>query len=259
MNRMEVESLLRRSSTINYNHRAIQFLRENPPPAMVALDFCRVFKNNVHAKGMMENWLDNIVGELSTIVEHVHELIESNHFIVPHALENFSCMLEMCPDSAFLFFDDFLFSLVHSLPKHKSTHLFLKSLQKQRDLTELFAIGPPELRLEEKQETKQSYLTTKLNVTYLDDYESDCEPSEDEEDIFSPFEQELLSVYMTNPTVFERKNKKTQERSELKKKTGLSDEQLEGWYSMLKRGKRRLPILKIEQNVIPRTKWRKEK
>jgi len=56
-------------------------------------------------------------------------------------------------------------------------------------------------------------------------------------------QQQLLQAYTNDPSVFQRSAKKTSPRNDLKSKTGLSDEQIEGWAIMLSRDPRKDKIL----------------
>ena len=45
-------------------------------------------------------------------------------------------------------------------------------------------------------------------------------------------EPELIKYYYKNKNVFMKSDRKTKERSEIKERFGVSDEQLEGWFKM---------------------------
>ncbi|KAJ2579385.1 hypothetical protein EV177_010772, partial [Coemansia sp. RSA 1804] len=59
-------------------------------------------------------------------------------------------------------------------------------------------------------------------------------------DPIRPWEDALVHQYLSNPKVLERNklSRKLPERQALKTKTGLSDEQLEGWFIMFQRNPR---------------------
>lgn len=49
------------------------------------------------------------------------------------------------------------------------------------------------------------------------------------------FEPDLVAISQSNPELLERPQRKSKERTNLREKTGLTDEQLEGWYKMFLR------------------------
>lgn len=49
------------------------------------------------------------------------------------------------------------------------------------------------------------------------------------------YKELLLGLVESNPESFEKTNRKTPSRADLRRKTGLSDEQIEGWFLMLQR------------------------
>ncbi|ODQ49657.1 hypothetical protein SAICODRAFT_194919 [Saitoella complicata NRRL Y-17804] len=77
----------------------------------------------------------------------------------------------------------------------------------------------------------------------------------------------LFLEYGTNPSLFERDNatRKSKARAELRGRTGLSDEQIEGWKSMLERDPRRRKALegryefRGNQATLPSTSYRQPK
>ncbi|KAJ2505059.1 hypothetical protein GGI11_007140 [Coemansia sp. RSA 2049] len=64
-------------------------------------------------------------------------------------------------------------------------------------------------------------------------------------DPIRPWEDALVHQYLSNPKVLERNklSRKLPERQALKTKTGLSDEQLEGWFIMFQRNPRQKSVL----------------
>ncbi|KAJ2604640.1 hypothetical protein EV177_006354 [Coemansia sp. RSA 1804] len=64
-------------------------------------------------------------------------------------------------------------------------------------------------------------------------------------DPIRPWEDVLVHQYLSNPKVLERNkiSRKLPERQALKTKTGLSDEQLEGWFIMFQRNPRQKSVL----------------
>lgn len=56
-------------------------------------------------------------------------------------------------------------------------------------------------------------------------------------------EAHFLSLYVQSPATFARSSRRSKGRNELKSKTGLSDEQIEGWARMLERNPRKDKIL----------------
>ncbi|KAJ1736665.1 hypothetical protein LPJ72_001195 [Coemansia sp. Benny D160-2] len=71
------------------------------------------------------------------------------------------------------------------------------------------------------------------------------DPQEASADPIRPWEDVLVHQYLSNPKVLERNklSRKLPERQALKTKTGLSDEQLEGWFIMFQRNPRQKSVL----------------
>ncbi|KAJ3376214.1 hypothetical protein GGF31_000281 [Allomyces arbusculus] len=65
-----------------------------------------------------------------------------------------------------------------------------------------------------------------------------------------PHEEVLYSAFTTNPAVLERAGKKDPARATLRSKTGLTDQQIEGWAVMLKRDPRRLRQLEARYSAF---------
>ncbi|KAI8820082.1 uncharacterized protein EV422DRAFT_531529 [Fimicolochytrium jonesii] len=63
------------------------------------------------------------------------------------------------------------------------------------------------------------------------------------DDPIAPHEPALMAVYMSTPDVFDRANRKGATRVRLREETGLSDQQIEGWGSMLRRNPRKDKLL----------------
>jgi hypothetical protein len=67
----------------------------------------------------------------------------------------------------------------------------------------------------------------------------DAVTTEDATDAISdptaPFEAELVQRWMSNPSLFERTSRRSKDREQLRKLTGLTDEQIEGWAIQLQR------------------------
>ncbi|KAI8321437.1 hypothetical protein GQ54DRAFT_289616 [Martensiomyces pterosporus] len=83
--------------------------------------------------------------------------------------------------------------------------------------------------------------------------ESSAAAADTQTDPTRAWEEVLVRQYTTDPTVFERKKEKRKlpARQALRQQTGLSDEQLEGWYVMFQRNPRR-------QQMADRYEWRGE-
>ncbi|KAL1713486.1 hypothetical protein EV715DRAFT_211620 [Schizophyllum commune] len=74
----------------------------------------------------------------------------------------------------------------------------------------------------------------------------DGEETDEEEDAAAPTPDTILELaYIKNPKLFERdgQTRRSKERAELKSKTGLDDEQIEGWRIMLERNPKKDKIL----------------
>ncbi|KAG5457367.1 MAG: hypothetical protein BJ554DRAFT_2641 [Olpidium bornovanus] len=79
----------------------------------------------------------------------------------------------------------------------------------------------------------------------------------------------LVAVCLSNPEVFARSSamRRSNEREQLRKKTGLSNEILEGWYIMFQRNPRKDHIIRKfteaqapqTQNTIPRIAYREDR
>ncbi|KAI9103339.1 hypothetical protein DFS34DRAFT_608350 [Phlyctochytrium arcticum] len=57
------------------------------------------------------------------------------------------------------------------------------------------------------------------------------------------YTSDLISLYQSNPSVFQRSQRRHPERAKLRQRTGLSDEQIEGWFSMFERDPKKKQIL----------------
>ncbi|KAJ3033719.1 hypothetical protein HDV00_005869 [Rhizophlyctis rosea] len=62
-------------------------------------------------------------------------------------------------------------------------------------------------------------------------------------DPFASFEAELVALYESNRGIFDASKRKTGERAKLRERTGMSDEQLEGWFKMFERDPRKTRLL----------------
>ncbi|KNE57922.1 hypothetical protein AMAG_04762 [Allomyces macrogynus ATCC 38327] len=65
-----------------------------------------------------------------------------------------------------------------------------------------------------------------------------------------PHEEVLFRAFTTNPAVLERAGKKDPARAALRSKTGLTDQQIEGWAVMLKRDPRRVRQLEARYSAF---------
>ncbi|KAI8921937.1 hypothetical protein DFJ77DRAFT_444712 [Powellomyces hirtus] len=62
-------------------------------------------------------------------------------------------------------------------------------------------------------------------------------------DPFAAFEADLVALYTTSPGVFAKAQRRTPAREQLRAKTGMTDEQIEGWGTMLTRNPRKNKVL----------------
>ena len=139
-----------------------------------------------------------------------------------------SSVLESCLDSKLIALDrneslsdDFVIYYLHEepdSPKYKSDVPYVGSKMEDLGITEKQRI------LQSLEESDDEY-----NDTY-----DDLIPTNQLEDV-SKTEQLLVAYYLNNPEIFHKSSKGTKERLKLIKDTGMSDEQLQGWYTMLNR------------------------
>ncbi|KAJ3056816.1 hypothetical protein HK102_011142, partial [Quaeritorhiza haematococci] len=79
-------------------------------------------------------------------------------------------------------------------------------------------------------------------------------------DPFASYEEILVNLFMSNPSVFEPTRRKDPERARLKKETGMADEQIEGWGKMFARNPNKARIIERyewrgQQNTLQRQNW----
>ncbi|KAJ3026965.1 hypothetical protein HK097_006269, partial [Rhizophlyctis rosea] len=94
--------------------------------------------------------------------------------------------------------------------------------------------------------------TVELHMLDEDENLVDGKRVEEPEDPFAQFEPELVGLYESNKGIFDKGARKTPEREKFKKRTGMSDEQLEGWGKMFDRNPRR-------GKVMEKYEWRGNK
>ncbi|KAH3669496.1 hypothetical protein OGAPHI_001617 [Ogataea philodendri] len=106
-----------------------------------------------------------------------------------------------------------------------------------------------------------------------EDYEEDEEFPEstngnrEKDDSMETLELKLLQIFKSNPEVFDRSSRYSNYRGQLKKETGWTDEQLEGWARMLERQPRRFKLLEEKlldtggslNGTLSRTKYQQPK
>ncbi|KND00981.1 uncharacterized protein SPPG_04079 [Spizellomyces punctatus DAOM BR117] len=68
-------------------------------------------------------------------------------------------------------------------------------------------------------------------------------PVDEPSDPFAKHEAELVAIYQSDRQLFDKSQRKSPKRLELRKRTGYSDEQLEGWFTMFERNPRKNRIL----------------
>ena len=54
-------------------------------------------------------------------------------------------------------------------------------------------------------------------------------PTDEPVDPLAPYEAELVALYESDRGIFEKSQRKSPKRQEFRRRTGLSDEQVEGW------------------------------
>ena len=106
-------------------------------------------------------------------------------------------------------------------------------------------------------EFKQMYVDAQYEDEYVDneDFADDLPNAAVVPDITAK-ELPLFKAYVSNPTVFEKANRKSADRTALCQATGLAHEQIEGWFIMLNRNPRRDYILRryADMEMVPRNR-----
>ncbi|KAI8927272.1 hypothetical protein BC831DRAFT_452883 [Entophlyctis helioformis] len=67
--------------------------------------------------------------------------------------------------------------------------------------------------------------------------------NQDSSDPTLSFEAFLVSMYTSDPSVFQQSQRKSAKRAQMRQMTGMSDEQIEGWFKMLERNPRKGRVL----------------
>ena len=151
------------------------------------------------------------------------KVYKTQDLVVTKVLENQLDVKLQRMDKSIGINDEFIIFYLHE--EVKTSDSVMIELSKTRGKLE-------DLGLKEKQ--KILYTLEDSEDEYDDTYD-DLLPQGPENSDVDKVEQILVNCYNENPEIFHKSSKGTKERLKLIKETGMSDEQLQGWYLMLNR------------------------
>lgn len=188
------------------------------------------------------------LGQAKTLIQH-HVTTEGAMeylFSNPDLLEDTSSIPEWASDSRDVadsaFTDTALADSYMPMPVTSNQYIFGK-----KEISS--SLNPDE-------DTKSANLQHALRMVYESDederddtYEGQEGPEEDSQANakLDRIQQYLFQLYSSNKGVFEKTERKSKARNELKKTTEWSDEQIEGWARMLERNPRQFKMLESKQ------------